>query len=85
MSGSIHKTAVVIDALNFRRARVESFLATWAQYENVNLISIAPDEAGEKLAEVTDCRMLIYNTGSAPCSWFAMCEPVTTTVAMSPD
>ena len=61
-------SAVVIDEMSFRRARVESFLAVWAKYENVDLISIAPEEAREKLGGDIDCRLLIYNTGRAPSS-----------------
>jgi DNA-binding NarL/FixJ family response regulator len=68
MSGSIHKTAVVIDAMNFRRAGVESFLTAWAQYEDVDLISIPPELARETLGEDMDCRMMIYNAGGAPFS-----------------
>jgi DNA-binding NarL/FixJ family response regulator len=68
MSGSIHKTAVVIDAMNFRRAGVESFLTAWAQYEDVDLISIPPELAREKLGEDMDCRIMIYNAGGTPFS-----------------
>jgi DNA-binding NarL/FixJ family response regulator len=85
MSGSVHKTAVVIDALNFRRARVESFLATWAQYEDVDLISIAPDQASEKLAGAMDCRMLIYNTGGASCSSPKVLSEINELHALQPD
>lgn len=60
--------AIVIDEMNFRRARVESFFAAWAKYENVDLISIAPAEAREKLGGDMDCRLLIYNAGGAPSS-----------------
>ena len=85
MSGSIHKTAVVIDAMNFRRASVESFLAAWAQYENVDLISIAPDQACEKLAEAMDCRMLIYNTGGASCCSPEVVTGITELHTLRPD
>jgi DNA-binding NarL/FixJ family response regulator len=54
--------------MNFRRARVESFLDAWAKYENVDLISISPEQAREKLGGDVDCQMLIYNAGRAPSS-----------------
>ena len=60
--------AIVIDEMNFRRARVESFFAAWAKYENVDLISIAPAEAREKLGGDMDCRLLIYSAGGTPSS-----------------
>jgi DNA-binding NarL/FixJ family response regulator len=68
MAGSIHKAAVVIDAMDFRRAGVESFLAAWAKHEDVDLISIPLDQIHEKLSGDIDCRILIYNAGGAHCS-----------------
>lgn len=68
MSGSFEKTVVVIDAMSFRRARDECFLAPWAKQEGVELIAVRPDEAHAKLVEDFDsrnfdCRMLIYDVG----------------------
>lgn len=68
MSGSFEKTVVVIDAMSFRRARDECFLAPWAKQEGVELIAVRPDEAHAKLVEDLDsrnldCRMLIYDIG----------------------
>ncbi|KRR03092.1 hypothetical protein CQ10_09425 [Bradyrhizobium valentinum] len=48
----------------FRRARAESFLSPWARNENVELISLDPDEAHAKLAERAECDMLIYSVGA---------------------
>ncbi len=67
MSDSVQKIAVVIDAMNFRRAMAEKFLAAWARYENVDLVSIAPEQARERLGKDTDCSMLIYFTARALC------------------
>jgi DNA-binding NarL/FixJ family response regulator len=54
----------LIDALAFRRARAESFLAPWARNENVELISLNPDEAHARLVQRTECDMLIYSVGT---------------------
>lgn len=69
MSGSFEKAVVVVDAMSFRRARDECFLAPWAKQEGVELISVRPDEARAKLMEDFDCGMLIYDVGGrSPCS-----------------
>jgi len=67
MSGSAQKIAAVIDAMSFRRAMAEKFLAAWARYENVALVSIAPEQARERLGKDMDCSMLIYFTARALC------------------
>lgn len=59
------KTVVVIDAMPFRRALMESFLGPWAKEENVDLISLQPEQAHTKLIEHIECDMLIYNVGTA--------------------
>ncbi|WP_247514300.1 response regulator transcription factor [Bradyrhizobium sp. 157] len=48
----------------FRRARAESFLSPWASNEQVELISLDPDEAHTRLIERTECEMLIYSVGA---------------------
>jgi DNA-binding NarL/FixJ family response regulator len=63
MSGSFEKAVVVIDAMSFRRARDECFLAPWAKQEGVELISVRLDEAHAKLVEDFDCGMVIYDVG----------------------
>jgi DNA-binding NarL/FixJ family response regulator len=65
MSVSVQKIAV-IDAMSFRRAMVESFLAGWAKYESIDLISIPPEEARAKLGDDVNCRMLIYFAARGP-------------------
>jgi DNA-binding NarL/FixJ family response regulator len=64
MSGS-QGSVVVIDAMSFRRARDESFLAPWAKEEKLNLISVMPSEVHSTLGEDIGCRMLIYDIGGA--------------------
>lgn len=66
MSGSVQKIAIVIDAMNFRRAMVESFFTAWAKYESIDLISISPEQARAKLGEDIDCCMLIYFAARGP-------------------
>ena len=44
------KTVFIVDAMAFRRARAESFLGPWAREEQVELISLDPDEAHARLA-----------------------------------
>ncbi|MET0707516.1 MAG: hypothetical protein ABWY82_11850, partial [Tardiphaga sp.] len=60
MSVPSRKTVFVVDAMAFRRARVESFLSPWAENEKVELISLDPDEAHARLVERNECDMLIY-------------------------
>src|SRR6478736_235704 len=66
MSVPFRKTVFLVDAMAFRRARAESFLSPWARNESVELISLDPDEAHTKLAELAVCDMLIYNVGASP-------------------
>ncbi|WP_291845943.1 response regulator transcription factor [Bradyrhizobium sp.] len=54
----------IVDALAFRRARVESFLGAWARNENVELLSLDPDEAHSRLVERAQCDMLVYCVGA---------------------
>jgi DNA-binding NarL/FixJ family response regulator len=69
MSGSFQKTTVVIiDGMDFRRARVESFLHNWAAEEKVELVSAAPEDAHAKLARDADVGLMIYNAGRVPSS-----------------
>jgi DNA-binding NarL/FixJ family response regulator len=67
MSESVQKIAAVIDAIDFRRAMAEKFLAAWARYENVDLVSIAPEQARERLGKDMNCSMLIYFAARALC------------------
>lgn len=64
MSVPFQKTVVVVDAMAFRRAWVESFLNPWAHDEHVELISLHPESAHSTLVE-RKCDMMIYNVGSA--------------------
>jgi DNA-binding NarL/FixJ family response regulator len=67
MSGS-QGSVVVIDAMSFRRARDEFFLAPWATEEKLDLISVMPTEVHSTLGENVNCRMLIYDIGGVPAS-----------------
>jgi DNA-binding NarL/FixJ family response regulator len=67
MSGS-QGSVVVIDAMSFRRARDEFFLAPWATEEKLDLISVMPTEVHSTLGDNTNCRMLIYDIGGVPAS-----------------
>jgi DNA-binding NarL/FixJ family response regulator len=64
MSVPFKKTVFLVDAMAFRRARAESFLSPWARNENVELISLDPDEAHTRLVERAVCDMLIYSVGA---------------------
>jgi len=66
MSVPSKKTVFIIDVMAFRRARAESFLSPWARNENVELISLDPDEAHARLVERRECDMLIYSVGAPP-------------------
>jgi DNA-binding NarL/FixJ family response regulator len=67
MSGS-QGSVVVIDAMSFRRARDECFLAPWAKEEKLDLISVMPSEVHSALGENIGCRMLVYDIGGASAS-----------------
>jgi DNA-binding NarL/FixJ family response regulator len=67
MSGS-QGSVVVIDAMSFRRARDEFFLAPWATEEKLDLISMMPTEVHSTRGENINCRMLIYDIGGASAS-----------------
>ncbi|WP_246175419.1 LuxR C-terminal-related transcriptional regulator [Bradyrhizobium paxllaeri] len=54
----------IVDAMAFRRARAESFLSPWASNEQVELISLDPEEAHIRLVERSECDMLIYSVGA---------------------
>lgn len=64
MSVPPKKTVFIVDAMAFRRARAESFLSPWASNEQVELISLDPEEAHIKLVERSECDMLIYSVGA---------------------
>ena len=67
MSVPTRKTVFIVDAMAFRRARVESFLFAWAANENVELISLDPDEAHQRLVDRNECDMLVYSVGAPLC------------------
>ena len=52
MSVPSRKTVFIVDAMAFRRARVESFFSSWAASEKVEPISLDPDEAHARLSNV---------------------------------
>jgi DNA-binding NarL/FixJ family response regulator len=59
---SFRKTAIIVDQLAFRRARIESFLEPWADAENVELLSLQPASAHARLIE-SGGHILIYTVG----------------------
>jgi DNA-binding NarL/FixJ family response regulator len=65
MSVLVQNSVFIIDAMAFRRARDECFLAHWASKENLELVGVGVEEAHAKLVEKTDCRMMIYTLGNA--------------------
>lgn len=60
-------TAIVVDAMEFRRAGVAHFLESWAAGENINLQSLSPDAAHAALRELGECRLVVLNVGSGDC------------------
>ena len=63
MSVPFSKTVFIVDAMAFRRVRMERFLSSWAEDENVELISLQPAEAHARLVEHS-CHMMIFSVGS---------------------
>lgn len=66
MSVPRNKTVIIVDSMPFRRARIESFLSSWARNEQVELISVDPEVAHTRLVDRSPCDMLIYSVGAAP-------------------
>jgi len=64
MSVPSTKTAFIVDAMAFRRARTESFLDPWARRELVTLVSLDPDQAHARLTAGSACDMLIRSVGA---------------------
>ncbi|WP_291868777.1 response regulator transcription factor [Bradyrhizobium sp.] len=62
MSVPFPKMVFIIDAMAFRRARLERFLKSWAESEDIELISLQPEEAHARLVE-HDCQMMIFSAG----------------------
>lgn len=67
------RTAIIVDQMAFRRARVERFLEAWAEAETIELISVQYAPALVRLAE-GGCDILIYNVGAAPCAHEILAE-----------
>src|SRR5690242_9545008 len=62
MCAPFRKSAIIVDQLAFRRARVESFLERWAKAEHLELVSLEPEPAHTRLVE-NGCHIVIYNVG----------------------
>lgn len=60
--------AVVVDALEFRRACVASLLREWAATEAIALLPLSPEQALSGLWNATQCRLAVLNLGSAASS-----------------
>jgi DNA-binding NarL/FixJ family response regulator len=60
--------AVVVDALEFRRACIASLLGEWAAAEEIALLPLSPEEALRRLGSDTRCRLVVLNVGSAASS-----------------
>lgn len=56
--------AIIVDALEFRRACIASLLGDWASTEEIGLLPLAPEEAHERLRTDTKCRLVILNAGA---------------------
>jgi DNA-binding NarL/FixJ family response regulator len=56
--------AIIVDALEFRRACIASLLGDWASSEEVGLLPLAPEEAHERLRTDRQCRLVILNAGA---------------------
>jgi len=75
---------VVVDLMEFRRALVVRFLKDWSLTENVEVLSFVPDDAHRALRKGIDCRMIIFNAGSASCSSAATLTEITVLRALAP-
>jgi len=56
--------AIIVDALEFRRACIASLLGDWAGTEEIGLLPLAPEEAHERLRTDRQCRLVILNAGA---------------------
>jgi DNA-binding NarL/FixJ family response regulator len=60
---------LVVDDMEFRRARVVRFLMDWAAQEKVSLLSLSFEQAHRELRDrANECRMVVLNVGAASCS-----------------
>lgn len=60
---------LVVDDLEFRRARIFRFLMDWATQEKVSLLSLSFEQAHRELRDrASECRMVVLNVGAALCS-----------------
>jgi DNA-binding NarL/FixJ family response regulator len=65
MSEQSLKRVLLVNAFEFRRACMHHFLAPWASEECLELISLPPPEAHERMAQDNTFAMLIYDAGSS--------------------
>lgn len=60
---------LVVDHMEFRRARVVRFLMDWAEQEGVSLSSLRIEQAHRELRDHPNgCRMVVLSVGAAPCA-----------------
>ena len=60
--------AIIVDALEFRRACIASLLSDWAATEEITLLPLSPDEAHQRLRTETRCGIVILNAGATTLS-----------------
>lgn len=60
---------LVVDRMEFRRARVVRFLMDWAEQEGVSLSSLHFEQAHRELRDrPNECRMVVLSVGAASCA-----------------
>jgi DNA-binding NarL/FixJ family response regulator len=65
MSQQLFNRILLINAFEFRRACLHTFLAPWASQECLELISLPPAEAHERIVRDGGFAMLIYDAASS--------------------
>jgi DNA-binding NarL/FixJ family response regulator len=76
--------AVVVDTLEFRRACVASLLGDWAATEEIALVPLSLEQARRRLRDETECRLIVFNVGSAASSQPDVLAEIKALRAMAP-
>ena len=76
--------AIVVDALEFRRACITSLLSNWAATEEITLLPLSPEEAHQKLRTNGECRVVVLNIGAAALSHSDVLSEIKVLRALAP-
>ena len=76
--------ALIVDALEFRRACITSLLGDWAATEEITLVPLSPDEAHQRLRADAESRVIVLNVGATSLSLSDVLAEIKVLRAMAP-